>query len=213
MKVFIFLLSVSFWLTTPLKASETEPVLLVVGDSLSAAYGIDTDKSWVALLRERLSDDNTPDWQVVNASISGETTEGGLARLPGLLAQHQPDLVIIELGGNDGLRGHPLPSIRANLEQMIQMTLTDARILLVGIELPPNYGPRYTRAFADIYRELAEAYQVDLLPFFLAGVYDADAMMQADGLHPTEAAQPQLLENIWPYLKPLLTSANLSARL
>lgn len=213
MKVFIFLLSVSFWLTTPLKASETEPVLLVVGDSLSAAYGIDTDKSWVALLRERLSDNNTPDWQVVNASISGETTEGGLARLPGLLAQHQPDLVIIELGGNDGLRGHPLPSIRANLEQMIQMTLTDARVLLVGIELPPNYGPRYTRAFADIYRELAEAYQVDLLPFFLEGVYDADAMMQADGLHPTEAAQPQLLENIWPYLKPLLTSANLSARL
>ncbi|MCC5797577.1 MAG: arylesterase [Methylophaga sp.] len=213
MKVFIFLLSVSFWLTTPLKASETEPVLLIMGDSLSAAYGIDTDKSWVALLRERLSDNNTPDWQVVNASISGETTEGGLVRLPGLLAQHQPDLVIIELGGNDGLRGHPLPAIRANLEQMIQMTLRDARVLLVGIELPPNYGPRYTRAFADIYRELAETYQVDLLPFFLDGVYDADAMMQADGLHPTEAAQPQLLENIWPYLKPLLTSANLSAQL
>lgn len=212
MKVFIILLSISFWLASPLKASATEPVLLVVGDSLSAAYGIDRDKSWVALLQERLSDETTANWQVVNASISGETTEGGLARLPELLAAHQPDVVIIELGGNDGLRGHPLASIRANLEQMIQLTQPDAALLLVGIELPPNYGPRYTRAFAEIYRELAEIYQVDLLPFFLEGIYDADAMMQADGLHPTEAAQPQLLENIWPYLQPLLTTDAVSTQ-
>ncbi len=179
--------------------------LLIVGDSLSAAYGIDSDAAWVELLKDRLEQEAPGTWNVANASISGETTDGGLRRLPDLLDKHNPAIVVIELGGNDGLRGFPPDVIRNNLAKMIHLSQQQgAEVLLVGIEIPPNYGPRYTTAFAEVYSSLAEEYNLAFLPFFLADVYDGEAMMQADGIHPTARAQPQLLDNIWPELLTLL---------
>ncbi|WP_417549819.1 arylesterase [Methylophaga sp.] len=179
--------------------------LLIVGDSLSAAYGIDSDAAWVELLKDRLEQETPGTWNVANASISGETTDGGLRRLPDLLDKHNPAIVVIELGGNDGLRGFPPDVIRNNLAKMIHLSQQQgAEVLLVGIEIPPNYGPRYTTAFADVYSSLAEEYNLAFLPFFLADVYDGEAMMQADGIHPTAKAQPQLLDNIWSELLALL---------
>ena len=178
--------------------------VLVVGDSISAALGVDTRQGWVALLQKRLQDGGF-EHRVVNASISGDTSSGGAARLPALLAQHQPELVIIELGGNDGLRGQPLVQLQQNLARMIDASrAAEADVLLLGMSLPPNYGQRYTQAFAQVYADLAAGKQVALVPFLLEGVGGVPGMMQADGIHPTAAAQPIMLENVWPTLEPLL---------
>lgn len=188
-------------------ALATQNTLLVVGDSLSAAYGVPSETAWVQLLRDRLEGRGLQ-WQVVNASISGETTDGGLRRLPDLLEKNQPDVVIIELGGNDGLRGFPPEVIEENLAGMIELVLDNgATPLIVGMQIPPNYGQRYTQMFADIFPTLSDRYGAALVPFFLEGIYNQNGMMQDDGIHPTEQAQPVLLDNLWDRLKPLLTGA------
>jgi acyl-CoA thioesterase-1 len=187
------------------KAAVAAPAtILVLGDSLSAGYGIDVRVGWVALLGERLRQQGYPQ-TVVNASISGDTTAGGRARLPEALRRHHSQVVIIELGGNDGLRGLSLAQTRANLDAMIRTArAAGARVLLVGIYLPPNYGPEYTRKFHAIYNELAQKYHLPVVPFLLEGVALTPGLMQSDGLHPRAAAQPRLLDNVWPYLEPLL---------
>ena len=180
------------------------PSILVVGDSLSAGYGIELRDGWVALLQQRLTRQGYP-YTVVNASISGDTTAGGRARLADALKRHHPQIVILELGANDGLRGLPLRETRANLEAMIKAAQSaGARVLLVGIQLPPNYGPDYTGKFRAIYQELAQRYSLSLVPFLLEGVALTPKLMQPDGLHPRAAAQPRLLDNVWPYLEQLL---------
>lgn len=197
-------LSALLLLTLPALASQN--TVLVVGDSLSAAYGVPSETAWVELLRDRIESQDL-DWTVVNASISGETTDGGLRRLPGLLEAHDPTIVVIELGGNDGLRGFPPNVIESNLANMIeQVRDTGATPLLVGMQIPPNYGQRYTTMFADIFPTLSDRYNTVLVPFFLDGIYDQDGLMQGDGIHPTEEAQPRLLDNIWPKLEPLLNN-------
>jgi acyl-CoA thioesterase-1 len=189
-------------LTLPALASQN--TVLVVGDSLSAAHGVPSETAWVELLRDRINSREL-NWTVVNASIGGETTDGGLRRLPGLLETHDPTIVIIELGGNDGLRGFPPNVIESNLANMIeQVRGIGATPLLVGMQIPPNYGQRYTTMFADIFPTLSDRYNTPLVPFFLDGIYDQDGLMQGDGIHPTEEAQPRLLDNIWPKLEPLL---------
>jgi acyl-CoA thioesterase I len=194
-----------------LSALASQNTLLVVGDSLSAAYGVPSDTAWVQLLRDRL-DEQGLNWTVVNASISGETTDGGLRRLPELLQKNQPDVVIIELGGNDGLRGFPPNVIESNLADMIEQVRDVGAIpVLVGMQIPPNYGQRYTRLFADIFPNLSDRYDTPLVPFFLEGIYNEDGLMQEDGIHPTEAAQPVLLDNLWPQLEPLILDRNPSA--
>ena len=178
--------------------------LLVVGDSISAAFGMDTRQGWVALLEKRL-DEQGFDHQVVNASISGDTSAGGAARLPALLAEHQPELVIIELGGNDGLRGQPPAQLQQNLAAMVQQSQkVGAKVLILGMQLPPNYGVRYTTAFADVFPKVANETGSVLVPFVLEGIGGVPSMMQSDGIHPTAEAQPRLLDNVWPMLKPLL---------
>lgn len=175
--------------------------LLVVGDSISAAYGLDTRLGWVALLQQRL-DEKGLSYQVVNASISGDTTAGGRSRLPALLEQHQPALVIIELGGNDGLRGLSLTAMQDNLAAMIaQAQAQGARVLLLGMRIPPNYGPRYSEGFYQVYQQLAAEQPVALVDFFLEGVGGVPGMIQNDGIHPTEAAQQQLLDTAWPLIE------------
>ncbi len=176
----------------------------MVGDSLSAGYGVDLGKGWVDLLQRRLAERHLG-YTVVNASISGDTTSGALARLPAALRQHHPDVVILELGANDGLRGQPVSQMRSNLRRMIGMSRkAGARVLLLGIELPPNYGPAYTQKFAAVYTDLAHQTGVAFLPFLLEGVAQDRSLMQADDLHPNAAGQPRLLENVWPSLAPLL---------
>lgn len=178
--------------------------LLVVGDSISAAFGLDSRQGWVALLEKRLVDEGF-EHKVINASISGDTSAGGAARLPALLAEHKPELVIIELGGNDGLRGQAPAQLQQNLASMVENAQqAGAKVLLLGMRLPPNYGARYTTAFAQVFSDVAEQKQVPLVPFFLEGVGGVPGMMQSDGIHPTEGAQPLLLENAWSALKPLL---------
>lgn len=178
--------------------------VLIVGDSISAAFGLDTRLGWVSLLEQRLQKEGFTD-KVVNASVSGDTSAGGQARLPALLAEHKPQLVILELGGNDGLRGQQPAQLQQNLAAMIQQSQrAGARVLLLGMRIPPNYGARYTQAFEAVYSNLAEQEKVPLVPFFLEGVGGIPELMQADGLHPAVAAQGKLLENVWPTLKPLL---------
>jgi len=178
--------------------------VLIVGDSISAAFGLDTRLGWVSLLEQRLKQEGFTD-QVVNASVSGDTSAGGQARLPALLAEHKPQLVILELGGNDGLRGQPPAQLQQNLASMIDSSrASGAKVLLLGMQIPPNYGARYTQAFKAVYSDLAEQKKVPLVPFFLDGVGGIPELMQADGLHPAVAAQGKLLENVWPTLKPLL---------
>jgi acyl-CoA thioesterase-1 len=181
--------------------------LLVVGDSLSAEYGLQRGSGWVALLQQRLARERVA-IEVVNASISGDTTSGGRSRLPALLAQHKPGIVIIELGGNDALRGLPLNMTQANLLAMVQAAqAAGARVLLLGMQLPPNYGQKYAQDFANLFASVAKAEGAALLPFFLAGVADgpdADKMFQPDRIHPNAQAQPRMLDNVWPALKPLL---------
>lgn len=176
--------------------------VLVLGDSISAAYGIERDSGWVALLQEKL-----PEHTVVNASISGETTEGGRNRLPALLTKHKPAIVIVELGGNDGLRGFQIRRIRDNLEQLVaQSQAAGARVLLAAIKIPPNYGPRYTAEFYESFTLTAKRFDIPLVPFILDGIATRPELMQDDGLHPTAEAQPQLLANVWPHLQPLLAN-------
>ncbi len=178
--------------------------LLVVGDSISAAYGIEIEQGWVAQLQQRL-DERQLSYQVVNASISGDTSAGGRTRLPALLEQHQPLLTIIELGGNDGLRGLPLERLRDNLAAMVQQTHEqDSRVILLGMRIPPNYGPRYTESFYQVYQQLGQQLEVPVLDFFLEGVGGVEGMIQGDGIHPTAAAQPRLLDNAWPLIEAAL---------
>lgn len=187
-------------------AAPARPTLLVVGDSLSAGYGLETGAGWVDLLRKRL-ETRRPAWDVVNASVSGDTTAGGLARLPALLTRDRPQLVIIELGGNDALRGLSLADTRANLTRMVALSRkAGARVLLVGMQIPPNYGPTYTRRFAAIFPAVAKAEKTALVPFLLAGVVSHPDWFQADNIHPTAKAQPVLLDTVWPHLLPLLRS-------
>lgn len=196
------LLFVLFVILTPAVGSAQS--ILVLGDSLSAAYGMPADQGWVALMQQRL-DRRTPGFEVINASISGETTQGGLTRLPTLLERYRPTLVLVELGANDGLRGTPLPVIRQNLEQLISRSQSaGARVLLIGMHLPPNYGPRYSQGFHALFAEVSESYEVPQVPFLMEGVALDDNLMQSDGLHPNAAAQPRLLENVWPHLERLL---------
>ncbi|EIJ42617.1 lysophospholipase L1-like esterase [Beggiatoa alba B18LD] len=184
------------------------PTLLVVGDSLSAGYGITLEQGWVALLEKRLTNDEKYQaWKVVNASISGDTTSGGRARLSALLSTHQPQVVILELGGNDGLRGLNLKEMRENLMRMItESQQAGATVILFGMKIPPNYGEVYTQRFEQIYQQLASEYQLIFLPFFLEGVAGIPEKMQADGIHPKAEAQAQLLENVWSTLEPVLQS-------
>ncbi|VXC63759.1 multifunctional acyl-CoA thioesterase I and protease I and lysophospholipase L1 [Pseudomonas sp. 8Z] len=178
--------------------------LLVVGDSISAAFGLDSRQGWVALLEKRLQDEGF-DHQVINASISGDTSAGGLARLPALLTAHRPQVVIIELGGNDGLRGQPPMQLQQNLASMVEKSQqAGAKVLILGMRLPPNYGQRYTTAFAQVFTDVARSSEAPLVPFFLEGVGGVPGMMQADGIHPNVTAQPVLLDNAWSVLKPLL---------
>ncbi|MFK7864602.1 MAG: arylesterase [Pseudohongiellaceae bacterium] len=181
-----------------------QPVVLVFGDSLSAAYGIEENQGWVHLLKNKLAE-SAIEYHVVNGSVSGETSTGGLARLPAMLDRYKPSIVVLELGGNDGLRGLPLKNLEQNLEQMITLIAdSGAQTLLTGIQIPPNYGPRYTLPFAEIYSNLANQYQLPLVPFLIEGIPQQPELMQADGIHPIAAAQSIVLENVWPYLKPLL---------
>lgn len=181
-----------------------KPSILVFGDSLSAAYGIAQARGWVALLGERLKRERA-DYSVVNASISGETTAGGRARLESALARHRPALVVLELGANDGLRGLPIEAMKANLSAMIRASqAAGARVLLVGMKLPPNYGPDYTAEFESAFAELANRHKTALVPFLLEGFAEKPGLFQADRIHPTEAAQPLMLDRVWKALRPLL---------
>lgn len=181
--------------------------IIVLGDSLSSAYGIDIKEGWVQLLQQKLNQQSYS-YNVINAAITGDTTQGGLKRLPALLDNYAPELVIIELGGNDGLRGYSLTKLRENLTAMIELSRNkNAQVLLLGIRIPPNYGRRYSEGFFNSYANIATATNTVLVPVFMAGVDEDLDAMQADGIHPNARAQPQLLENVWPYLKPLLQTS------
>ena len=181
------------------------PAILVFGDSISAGYGLaHVERGWVEMLRTKLTDEGYG-YQVVNASVSGETTAGGLARLPRALALHHPQIVIIELGGNDGLRALPVDQMRANLAKMVDLSVgMGARVLLLGIRMPPNYGPEFTEKFRSIFPDVAQDKKVPLVPFLLTDIALSPNLMQADGVHPNELRRPKLLANVWPTLKPIL---------
>lgn len=188
------------------EATPTVPTILILGDSLSAAYGIDLEEGWVRLLEGRLKERGLDD-RVVNASISGETTAGGLSRLPALLARHRPSVLVIQLGANDGLRGLSLDALGGNLSQLVQLGRESGSfVLLVGVQLPPNYGAAFNDGFQAVFQSVAASQQVPLVPSLLTGVAEDWSLMQADGLHPTAQAQPRILENVWPGLLPLLAS-------
>ncbi len=196
-------LAVGWLLALSLSTRAWADTILVLGDSISAAYGMSLQQGWVAALEEELG----ADYEVVNASISGETTAGGLRRLPALLEQHQPQLVIIELGGNDGLRGYPLRKFRSNLNELVmQSQAAGARAILVPMEIPPNYGSRYTAGFRQAYRDVARETGVALSPFILDGVATDPALMQEDGIHPTTDAQHLLLANMLPTVREVLAT-------
>jgi acyl-CoA thioesterase-1 len=185
----------------PLQAAEPSRTLLVLGDSLSAAFGLEPGKGWVDLLQDRLEAKGYG-YQVVNASISGDTTGSGLSRLPRALKVHRPSIVLIELGGNDGLRATPIAVIRDNLDEMVRLSRdAGARVVLAGMQMPPNYGAAYTAQFAAVFPQIARIHKVPLIGFFLDNVALDRNLMQPDGIHPNEAAQPQLLDNAWPLLE------------
>lgn len=201
--VLVLVLYSLFGAPVPAHASG-KPVILVLGDSLSAWYGLRPGQGWVSLLERRLGAQGY-EYRLVNASVSGETTVGGLERLPRALEKHRPAIVILELGANDGLRGLPVAEIEANLESMVEMSRkAGARVLLTGIRIPTNYGPRYTEQFFAVYGELARRHKLALVPFFLEGIGLDESMFQEDGIHPGVEAQPVLLDNLWPALQPLL---------
>ncbi|WP_243409934.1 arylesterase [Pokkaliibacter plantistimulans] len=194
---------VLLWLVSGSAAANT---LLILGDSLSAGYGINPNKGWVALVRQQLQ---PLGWQVINASVSGDTSAGGLTRLPSLLQRHQPQIVLIELGGNDGLRGLPPQSLQQNLSRMAELSQhAGARPLLLGMRLPPNYGPVYTQAFAQSYQDVSNTLNIPLLPFFLEDVALHPELMQADNIHPNEQGQPLMAERVWQWLQPLLKATS-----
>jgi len=197
------LLAIVAALSPPARAADP-PVLLVVGDSISAGYGLAPGTGWVSLLAERIAAKKLA-WHVVNASISGDTTAGGRARFPALLAQYRPAVAVIELGGNDGLRGGALSAARDNLDAMVVAAQhAGAKVLIIGMRLPPNYGPGYTREFQEIFPAVAKARHAALVPFFFETIADDDANFQADRIHPAAAAQPALLDIVWPQLAALL---------
>ena len=178
--------------------------ILIVGDSLSAGYGLAPGQGWVELLQQRLQQ-HQPPYRVINASISGDTTAGGLARIEAQLAEYQPDILLLELGANDGLRGLPLPVMKQNLNSIIKRAKTaKVEVVLIGMQMPPNYGRRYTERFYQVYKEVAAEQQLALVPFLLDGVVLSPELMQRDNLHPNASAQGRLLDNVWPVLKPLL---------
>ena len=186
--------------------------ILIVGDSLSAAYGMPVEKGWVRLLQRRLADDQYPH-TVVNASVSGDTTANALNRLPQAMTRHQPAIVVLELGGNDGLRGLSLAEMKRNLAAMIEIARQqDAEVLLIGVQLPPNYGPRYTEAFQAVYHDLAQQYGLSLLPSLVDGVGTRTDLMQADGIHPNSEAQPLIVARVWEQLRPLIDGIERQAR-
>ena len=186
-------------------AEEATNTLLVYGDSLSAAYGIQEAQGWVTLLESRLNEENWP-YKLINGSVSGETTTGGLERLPAMLSIYQPDLVILELGGNDGLRGLPLETLKANLKKMISLIRAEGgEVQLTGIQIPPNYGSRYTEPFFSLYTEISEEDSLALVPFLIEGIPQQPELMQNDGIHPKAEAQIMILDNVWPYLEPMLS--------
>lgn len=175
--------------------------ILLIGDSISAAFGLEIVQGWVSLLQKRLEEQDYPH-RVVNASVSGETTAGGLARLPALLEQVHPQLVIIELGGNDGLRGLPVANMQQNLSAMVELSQgSGADVILLGMRIPPNYGPRYSDAFEQVFVDLSQSLDVPLVPFLLEGVGTVPELMLDDGIHPGAAAQPLLLDNAWPVIQ------------
>lgn len=185
-------------------AAFAEEKIVVVGDSLSSGHGLAVEQSWVSLLEQRL-DEQGYEYEVVNASISGDTTAGGLARLPRLLETHEPAIVVIELGGNDGLRGQPIDNLRSNLAKMVELAeQSGAEVILTGIRIPPNYGPAYTEALAAVYPELAEEYDVPLVSFLMDGVALQPELMQADRIHPNAKGQSVMFENVWHVLEDLL---------
>ena len=182
----------------------SDRTILVLGDSLSAAYGLRSEQGWVALLQKRLQETGYA-YEVVNASISGETTAGGLQRLPRALELHRPGILVLELGANDGLRALPLAKTRENLEKMLALAKeSHARVLLVGMRIPPNYGPRYTSDFAQMYHDIASLDDLPLVPFLLQSVALDPDKMQGDGLHPNASGEPAVLDTLWPQLEPLL---------
>ncbi len=186
------------------RAEPAAPVLLVVGDSISAAYGLAPGAGWVDLLSARLASEHYSH-RVVNASVTGDTTAGGRARLPALLKRYQPAVVVLELGGNDGLRGGDLASTRDNLAAMVEAAQrAGAKPLIVGMKLPPNYGAAYVRKFDALYADVAKAHKASLVPFFFEGFGERNELFQPDRIHPTAAAQPLLVDNVWPQLRPLL---------
>jgi acyl-CoA thioesterase-1 len=205
----VLVASAAAWPAMPVSAAVSGRVrkILVVGDSLSAEYGITRGSGWVALLEQRLARERAGT-VVVNASISGDTTSGGLARLPALLREHKPDLVILELGGNDALRGLPLDVARTNLAEMARLSgAAGAKVLIIGMQLPPNYGRAYGERFASLFADVARSERAALVPFMLKGVADgpkSEAMFQADRIHPLASAHPAILANVWPVLEPLL---------
>ena len=180
--------------------------MLVLGDSLSAAYGFDLEQGWVHLLRQKLHSEkhHNDSWQVINASVSGETTAGGLARLSQLLAKHKPAVTIIALGANDGLRGQSIENMRVNLATMVQNSKEFGAVILLGMRLPPNYGRTYTQAFEDSYTKIANQYGISYVPFFINGVTENAEYMQADNFHPNANAQAKILENVWPTVTSVL---------
>ncbi|MET0292481.1 MAG: arylesterase [Steroidobacteraceae bacterium] len=201
-RIFGVLLLCLFMACPDARSGEADKTILVFGDSLSAAYGLRADQGWVSLLDKRLAGKG---YRVVNASVSGETTSGGRARLGRALEQHQPRYVILELGANDALRGLPLATARDNLSAMIDaIRARKADILLLGIQIPPNYGPAYTAQLRALYADLAKRYELPLVPFFLEGIALDERYMLPDGLHPNEAGQPRVLENVWKPLQDLL---------
>ncbi|MGY0220098.1 arylesterase [Endozoicomonadaceae bacterium StTr2] len=193
-----------FTLSAARAADDNQNTLLVFGDSLSAAYGMDTRQGWVALLEQRLQQTH-PEWKLVNLSLSGETSAGGLRRFPEALERHDPEVILLELGANDGLRGLPVPVMKKNLQKMIQQAeAIDAEVLLFEMQIPPNYGPLYTRLFNNTFHKLADKESTTLVPFFLEDVAGNAKLNQADGIHPLPKAQPVLLDNVWPLVEDAL---------
>jgi acyl-CoA thioesterase-1 len=202
------LLATTFAVEAANAPEPAKPVIVVLGDSISAEYGLPRDTGWVALMRQRLTEERI-DYSVANASISGDTTSGGRARLPALMQRLKPSIVIVELGANDALRGVPLSTTEDNLRTIIeQAQQAHAKVVLVGMYVPPNYGPDYTQKFHGIYGQLARQLRVPLVPFLLAGIADKPDMFQADQIHPTQQAQAVLLNNVWPAVKPLLRTSS-----
>lgn len=202
-RTLLLFVAVSFF-SFSTQAQERTPTIVVFGDSLSAAYRMPQEKGWVTLLAQRIAEKGL-NYNVVNASVSGETTDGGLSRLPATLATHNPEILILELGGNDGLRGLPISNIKQNLIEMVTMSQeSGAIVLLAGIQIPPNYGPRYTGPFMSQFEEIASDMSLSFVPFLIDGIAQNPDLMQDDGIHPKAEAQEMVLDNVWPVLRALL---------